>query len=91
METLSVRFEEDFIHDMEKVMKVHRYATKAEFVREAVRERIKDLEKEAALLRLEKAYGAGAKRGRQTTDEKLHRAGEEAVREIAKRLGVESE
>lgn len=88
METVSLRFEEDFLHDMEKVMKEHRYATKTEFIREAVRDKIKDIEKQEALLRLERAYGAGKHKGRKITDADIHRVGEEAVREIAASLGV---
>ena len=88
MESVSLKLEDKFSQDIEKTMKRHRYTTKTEFIREAIRDKIRDLEKEEALLRLEKAYGAGAKKGRQITDEKLHRAGEEAVREIAKKLNV---
>ncbi|MBR9699725.1 hypothetical protein GOV09_04680 [Candidatus Woesearchaeota archaeon] len=88
METVSLRLEKGFIAAMEKVMKGHRYATRTEFIREAVREKIKDLEKQEALFRLEKAYGAGAKKGRKITDEQIHKAGEEAFEEIAKKLGV---
>jgi len=86
-----VRFEEGFLHDMEKVMKNNRYSTKTEFIREAVRDKIKDLEKEAALMRVEKMYGAGAKKGRKITDEMIHKAGEEAGREIAAKLGIKLE
>jgi len=89
METVSVRFEESFVHDMEKAMKGHRYATKTEFIREAVRDKIKDLEKQAALLRLQQAYGAGAKKGRNITKKDIDQAGEEAVKELAQSLGVE--
>lgn len=89
METVCVKFEDNFLQDVEEVMKEHRYTTKAEFIREAVRDKITDLEKEKALLRLEQAYGAGKKKGRNITDEDLHRAREEAAREIAKNLGVE--
>ncbi|HLC74995.1 MAG TPA: ribbon-helix-helix domain-containing protein [Candidatus Nanoarchaeia archaeon] len=87
METISVRFEEDFVHDIENVMKEHRYSTKTEFIREAVRDKIKDLEKEDALLRLQHVYGAG-KKSRNVTKDDLNKAGEEAVKEIAKSLGV---
>jgi len=82
-----VRFEEDFVHDIENVMKEHRYSTKTEFIREAVRDKIKDLEKEDALLRLQHVYGAG-KKSRNVTKDDLNKAGEEAVKEIAKSLGV---
>lgn len=88
METISVRFEETFVRDIERVMKHNRYATKTEFIREAVRNQIKDLEKGAALERLRKAYGAGAKNPINPSQEDIHRAGEKAVREIAAKLGV---
>lgn len=88
MDAISLKLDEDFSKDMEKIMKKHRYTTKTEFIREAIRDKIVDLEKQEALLRLEKVYGAGAKKGRTITDEDIHRAGEEAVRELAKKLGV---
>ena len=88
METVCVKLEEEFLHDVEKVMKKYRYATKTEFIREAVRDKIIDLEKREALLRLEKAYGAGAKKGRIITAEDIHKAGEVAFREIERGLGA---
>jgi len=87
METVSVRFEESFAHDLEKIMKENRYSTKTEFIREAVRDKICELEKRNALLRLELAYGAGAKKRRKITDNDIHKAGKEAVKEIAQELG----
>lgn len=83
MEPITVRFEDSFLHDIEKVMKKHRYATKTEFIREAIREKIKELEKEEALARVRKLYGASK---RKTTDEELHKAGEKAVKEIEEEL-----
>jgi Arc/MetJ-type ribon-helix-helix transcriptional regulator len=91
MEIIPVRYEDELVHDMEKVMKEHRYSTKTEFIREAVRDKIKDLEKEAALLRLQQAYGAGAKKGRKITKKDIDKAGEEAVKELANNLGVNLE
>jgi len=85
METISLRFEESFLHYMEKIMKMFRYTTKTEFIREAIRDKIKSLEKEKTLMRLEKLYGASK---RKTTDVQLKKAREEAVRDIANELGV---
>ena len=82
METIPVRYEESFIHDMEKVMKKHRYATKAEFIREAVRDKMKDLETQEALMRLEKISGSSKRR---TTKEQMRKAKKEAFEELAKR------
>jgi len=86
MEAVSLKLEDTFLQDIEKTMKKHRYTTKTEFIREAIRDKIKDLEKEEALFRLEKAYGASK---RKTTDAQLKKAREEAARDIAKELGVE--
>jgi Arc/MetJ-type ribon-helix-helix transcriptional regulator len=83
MTTISIRFEEAFLRDIEAAMKGNRYSTKAEFVREAIRDKIKDLEKENALLRLEDVYGASKKR---TTPTQLKDARAKAVRQLAKKL-----
>ena len=65
MKAISLKLEDSFLSEIDKVMSKHRYMTKTEFIREAIRDKIKDLEKEEALLRLEKAYGASK---RKTTD-----------------------
>lgn len=88
MEVVSIKFEESFLRDMKGLMKKHRYATKAEFIREALRDKLKDLEKEEALMRLEKAYGAGKKKRRVITDKDIHIAREKATYKIAKELGL---
>ena len=85
MEPVTIRFEENFLQDMEKVMKKHRYATKTEFIREAIREKIKDLEKEEALARVRRLYGASK---RKTTDEELHEAREEVSKELMEEFGI---
>ncbi|MFQ5531757.1 MAG: ribbon-helix-helix domain-containing protein [Candidatus Nanoarchaeia archaeon] len=85
MEPVTIRFEDNFLHDMEKIMKKHRYATKTEFIREAIREKIKELEKEEALARVRKIYGASK---RKTTDEELHKAREEVSEELRREFGL---
>lgn len=64
-------------------MKKNRYTTKTEFIREAVRDKIRDLEKEELLYKVKKLYGSSKKK---TTDEELHRAGERAFKELEKEL-----
>lgn len=87
MEPVTVKFEADFIREIEKLMKKHRYATKAEFIREAIREKIKQLEKEELLQRVDKLFGSSK---RKTTDEQLHAAGEKAFEELEKKFKRES-
>ena len=83
MESVCIKLEDTFLKDMEKSMRRHRYSTKTEFIREAIRDKIKDLEKEDALLRLQGLYGASR---RKTTDAELHRSGDKAFEELAKEL-----
>lgn len=87
MEPVTVKFEDDFIREIEKLMKKHRYATKAEFIREAIREKIKQLEEEELLQRVEKLFGSSKHK---TTDEQLHAAGEKAFEELEKKFKRES-
>lgn len=83
METVSMKLEEEFARTVEKVMKKHHYATKTEFIREALRDKVKELEKEQMLARVRALYGASQRR---TTDEELHKAGERAVEELEREL-----
>ncbi|MAG02038.1 hypothetical protein CMI42_01765 [Candidatus Pacearchaeota archaeon] len=83
MEPITVKFEPNFLQDIENVMKRHRYGTKSEFIREAIREKVRDLEKEDALARVRKLYGSST---RKTTDTQLRKAREEAFKELRQEL-----
>ena len=83
MEAISLKLEYEFLKDIEKIMKRHRYTTKTEFIREAIRDKIKDLEKEELLLRAKMLYGASK---RKTIDKDIHKAGEKAFKELEREL-----
>lgn len=85
MNTISIRFEDEFLHDMESLMKENRYATKAEFIREAIRDKMKALERERALAYIDKIAGSSKKK---TTDKERHEAGEKAAEVLARKFGV---
>ncbi|MCH7568765.1 MAG: hypothetical protein IIA87_05065 [Nanoarchaeota archaeon] len=87
MEPISVKLDEKFRKDLEIAMKKYRYDTKSEFIREAMRRMIKELEKEEALARVRAVYGASKKK-KKTTDEELHKAGEEVFQELEKEFGI---
>ncbi len=44
MENVSLKMERNFLDAIEKVMRKHNYMTKTEFIREAIRDKIKKLE-----------------------------------------------
>ena len=86
MEAISLKLEDTFLEDMEETMKKHRYTTKTEFIREAIRDKIKQLEKEEALLKVRKMYGASK---RKTTDEDLKKAKERAFNDLEKKFNLQ--
>tara|TARA_Y100000034_G_C6546749_1_gene236070 strand:- start:174 stop:434 length:261 start_codon:yes stop_codon:yes gene_type:complete len=85
MEPVTIKFEDNFLRDIEKIMIKHRYATKSEFIREAIREKVKDLEKEEVLRNVDRLFGSSKHK---TTDEDLHKAGERAIQELMKERGI---
>ena len=44
MESVSLKMEPYFLNAIERIMKKHNYMTKTEFIREAIRDKIKKLE-----------------------------------------------
>ena len=83
MESISLKLEGEFLKDIQSIMKKHRYSTKTEFIREAIRDKIKDLEKEELILRAKSLYGASK---RKTTDAQLHTAREKVFEELDREL-----
>ena len=84
MENVSLKLETNFVKELEKVMKKNKYMTKAEFIREALRDKIKELEKQETLRRIDKLFGSSKHK---TTDEDLHKAREKAFEELDRELG----
>lgn len=89
MEATTVKFEDDFSVQITNAMKKHHYATKAEFIREALREKLISLEKQEYMMRAFKLYGAGKIKHGKITDEDLHKTREKVAREMAEELGVD--
>lgn len=85
MDAISLRLEENFLEDVKETMKKHRYTTKTEFIREAIRDKMRQLEKEEMLLKVRKLYGSSK---RKTTEKQIHKAGEKAMKELEKEYGI---
>lgn len=84
MEAISLKLEEGILQNIDDSLKKHRYSTRTEFIRDAIREKLEDLEKDEALRNLRKYFGASE---RKITDEEIHKAGEEAIKSLAKKKG----
>ena len=84
METISLKMEKNLLDDIDRTLKENRYATRTEFIRDAIRHKLSDMEKQEIFRKLDSLKGC-LKGKAKMSDEK---AGELAFQEIAKRLGV---
>ena len=69
MESISLKLDKEFLKDIEIIMKKNRYSTKTEFIREAVRDKIRELEKNEMIKKVDLLFGSSKKNN---SDEKLH-------------------
>ncbi len=75
METISLKIEDSLLKEIDENLARYRYSTRTEFIREAIREKLSDLEKDEVLKNLAQLKGFSKRR---TSDEDLHKAGEKA-------------
>jgi metal-responsive CopG/Arc/MetJ family transcriptional regulator len=83
MENISLRLETKFLKELEELIKKHNYMTKTEFIREAIRDKIIELEKQETLNKIEKLFGSSK---RKTTDEDLHKVREKLAKDYEKKF-----
>lgn len=83
METISLKMEDNLLHEIDSKLAKHRYSTRTEFIRDAIREKLSDLEKEELLKAVANLRGSSK---RKTTDEQLHAAREKAFELIEKKV-----
>ncbi len=83
MEVVSLKLEKHMLDEIDRKLVAHRYATRTEFMRDAIREKLSDLEKDKMLANLKKLYGFSKKK---TTDKQLHEARQKAFEELDREL-----
>ena len=75
MEIVSLKMEDGILQEIDQQLIKHRYTTRTEFIRDAIREKLSELEQQEVLKNLAKLRGSSHRR---TSDEQLHKAGEKA-------------
>lgn len=80
MESITIKVEEDFAKEIEKAMKPY-YSTKTEFIREAIRDKIKLQRREEITERLKKSFGIAKTN---TSDEELRAIREKVWEDFVK-------
>ena len=85
MEAICIKLDERTLKAVDSSIKMHNYATRTDFIRDAVRDKLKQLEKDNFIKALEKFKGSAKTH---TSDERLHEIREEVAREYAKKFGI---
>ena len=83
METITIKMEDKLLEEIDQKLEKNRYSTRTEFIRDAIREKLSELEKEEVLKNLAQLNGFSR---RKTTDEQLHIAREKLSKEYENRL-----
>ena len=49
METITIKMEDKLLNEIDQKLEFHRYSTRTEFIRDAIREKLSELEKDEIL------------------------------------------
>ena len=85
MEVISLKLENELLNEIDHKLVKYRYGTRTEFIRDAIREKLSDLEKERLLKELTKIKGFSKHK---TTDEQLHKIGDKAFEILEKKFNA---
>ena len=75
MQAITIKMEDRLLEELDQKLEEHRYSTSTEFIRDAIREKLSEFEKEEVLKSLSQLKGSSKRR---TSDGDLHKAGEKA-------------
>ena len=84
MESITIKVEDNLAKEMDTAMK-RDYSTKTEFIREAIRDKLKELRKEKAIDELRKYFGKSKTKTTYAEERKIR---EDVGREFAKKFGI---
>lgn len=70
---ISLKLEDELLKEIDQKLAYNRYSTRTEFIRDAIREKLSDLEKTEILKQLSNLKGSSKKK---TSEDDLHKARE---------------
>jgi len=82
METISLKMEGKLLKDIDNALKEHRYSTRTEFVRDAIRSKLTALEKEDAIRKLAALKGSLKGKAKMSDEEARDLAAQDALRKF---------
>lgn len=86
MEAVCIKMDTGIMSEMDTCIEEYNYSTKTEFIREAIRDKIKELKKERALKQLEEMFGKGKSK---VSDKEFEKMREQVAIEYARKRGIE--
>lgn len=84
MESITIKVDDQLAKEIDLAMKPD-YSTKTEFIREALREKLKEIRKEKAIDELRKYFGAAKTKTSYKEEREIR---EKVGKELAKKFGV---
>lgn len=84
MEAINLKLEKGLLEKIDEAVKKNSYSTRTEFIRESIRRKLTDLEKEEAIKKLTALKGSLKGKSRMSYEEARELAG----KETAKKFGI---
>ena len=84
METISLKLDESMLHNVDKTLQKHNFSTRTEFIRDAIREKLKELTREDLMKKFLDSKGKAKKK---VSDSELKKIREDVFDKIAKDKG----
>ena len=85
MQAITIKMEDRLLEELVQKLEGHRYSTRTEFIRDAIREKLSELEKEEILRNLSQLKGSSK---RKTSDAELHAARDKAFKMFEKKFNI---
>lgn len=85
MHAITIKMENKLLEELDQKLGEHRYSTRTEFIRDAIREKLSELEKEQLLRNLVQLKGSSK---RKTSDKQLHEARDEVFEILEKKFKI---
>ena len=85
MQAITIKMEDRLLEELDQKLEEHRYSTRTEFIRDARREKLSELEKEEVLKSLSQLKGSSK---RKTSDVQLHTARDKAFEILEKKFNI---
>jgi metal-responsive CopG/Arc/MetJ family transcriptional regulator len=83
LETISLKLDDSLLREIDSTLTRHRYSTRTEFIRDSIRDKLTELERNELLQNIARLRGASKRR---TSDRQLEKARRQAFSQLEKSM-----